>query len=203
MSQPEKTEEVRAAHPLALRTLDTLFVAVVFAYILLIVLGKVSPSARLGWQEFVLIMFVLLFVRGFFNRIAEMSFGKEGFRLQLNQIEQTQQVLKERQVAILENLQTQMADVRRALNGIVTKFELQHLVGLNSPKPYLCRFGNIFFDEIRRLDGLNFIQPKKAQGFNAIRDEHEGRNDDFDLKDYVEITDDGKTYLRARQSAVS
>ena len=168
---------------------NALVVGVVVAYIILIVVGKVDSAARLGWQEFVLIMFVFLFVEGFFSRIAELSLSKDGITFQLNSIQATQEAQK-----------SDLAAVRTALTGLVTKYEFLHLTHLNSPGPYFCKFGYIFFDEVRRLDSIQFIRPTKPGGFNVIKSDTESNPSEFDLKQYVEITDEGKNYLKARQN---
>jgi hypothetical protein len=171
---------------------NVLAIAIVFAYIMLILFGKVGTAARLGWPEFVLIIFVLLFVEGVFSRIAALSVGKEGLTVQLNNLQANQEVQR-----------SDLAAIRTALTGLVTKYEFQHLIHLNAPRPYFCKFGYIFFDEIRRLDSIQFIRPTTAGGFNAIKSEHELNRGEFDLKQYMKITDEGKSYLRARQTVSS
>jgi hypothetical protein len=58
------------------------------------------------------------------------------------------------------------------------------------------------FDEIKRLDSIGFIRPtptyRDGHGFNAIREENERNESEFDLKKYVELTDEGKAYLAIR-----
>jgi hypothetical protein len=54
--------------------------------------------------------------------------------------------------------------------------------------------------ELDRLDAMGFIKPKdEVRGLNAIVDDHAGDPDEFDLKKYVEITDDGADYLELRK----
>jgi len=186
-------EQLRESDRLRLKPLRMMFnvlvIGVVLVYIILIVFGKVGTAARLGWQEFVLVMFVFLFVEGFFSRIAELSLGKEGITFQLNSIQATQKVQK-----------SDLAVIRTALTGLVTKYEFLHLTHLNSPSPYFCKFGYIFFDEVRRLDSIQFIRPLRSGGFNAIKSDHEWNPNEFDLKQYMEITEEGRNYLKARQN---
>lgn len=154
----------------------------------LILAGRVTATTRLGWAEFALIIFIVLLFGNFFDRLAELSFGKDGLHI-IRRIEDKQK--------------TQDADltaIKIALSGLVTKYEYQHLSGLNAPQPYRVQFGNIFFDEIRRLDAIGFIQvgDRNGRGFNAIKDDHENNREFFDLKDYMQITNEGTVYLQAR-----
>jgi hypothetical protein len=42
---------------------------------------------------------------------------------------------------------------------------------------------------------MEFIRPTDPRGLNALRDDHGGGLDDFDLKLYLEITQEGREYL--------
>lgn len=158
------------------------------AYLLFILTGKINPEKRLGWAEFALVLFVVLLLSNFFDQLAELSFGKEGLHV-IRRMESKQQAQESDLIA-----------VKIALSGLVTKYEYDHLAGLNSAAPYRVQFGNIFFDEIRRLDAIGFVQVsgRNGRGFNAIKDDHESNRETFDLKDYMQITEEGRVYLQAR-----
>jgi hypothetical protein len=169
----------------------TLAVVLTGVYVLLVVTGRIGANEKLGPSEYALIAFVALFVAGFFDKLAELSFGKEGLSVRLNTVEARQ-----------ERADDTLKGIQVALTGLVTKYEYEHLQKLGTPGPYRCKYGNIFFDEIRRLDSIGFIQPTqtyKDRGFNAIKEQHENDRGDFDLKLYVEITDQGKAYLTIRK----
>jgi hypothetical protein len=172
---------------LFLKVLLVLFTAV---YVTLIVTGGIDSNKKLGTAEYALIAFVVLFVGNFFDKLAELSFGKEGLSLRLNTVEERQ-----------ERAEDTLMAIQIALTGLLTKYEYGHLRELDTSRAYLCRFGNIFFDEIRRLDSIGFVRPTPSyqdRGFNAIREQHGHEGGDFDLKQYVEITDQGKSYLVIR-----
>ena len=52
--------------------------------------------------------------------------------------------------------------------------------------------------ELTHLDAMEYIRPTNPRGLNALRDDHGGGLDDFDLKTYVEITQEGREYLLLR-----
>jgi len=162
-------------------------------YLALVLTGTISAGARLGWVELGLVLLAVLVVGNFFDQLAELSFGKEGIKINLRTIESKQ---------LAQGYE--LAAIKVALTGLVTRYELDHLTGLNGTAAYNVQFGNIFFDEIRRLDAIGFIrvtESYKQRGFNAIKEEHESIRDTFDLKRYMEITEEGKFYLAARSQA--
>lgn len=57
---------------------------------ILIVSGGIGTNGKLGPTEFALIAFAALFAVDFFDKIAEASFGKEGFSIQMKKVEQRQ-----------------------------------------------------------------------------------------------------------------
>lgn len=86
-----------------------------------------------------------------------------------------------------------------SLTGLVTKWELIHLRNLATAGPASVRFGNIMQDELTHLDAMEFIRPTGPGGLNAIRDDYGSGLDDFDLKNYIEITQEGREYLALRE----
>lgn len=56
--------------------------------------------------------------------------------------------------------------------------------------------------ELERLDSIEFVQPVKPKGLNAIREEH-GAGDAFNLKDFVKITTEGRAYLDIRDAVLN
>jgi hypothetical protein len=51
--------------------------------------------------------------------------------------------------------------------------------------------------ELNRLDAIRYLRPKVGFGIESIR-ERDGSDKTFDLKQYVEITNDGLEYLKLR-----
>jgi len=168
-----------------------LLAVLVLAYLVLVLSGRIAGAARLGWTEFALIAFVVLFTGGFFDKLAKFSVGEKGFEVTLED-------LKDQQNA----QQSDLNAIKIALRGLVTKYEYRHLAQLNAAGPYNVQFGNKFFDEITRLDDIGYIEPtgSNPQGFVTIRDKFSAHPETrFNLKDYMQITSDGKAYLQARE----
>jgi hypothetical protein len=157
-------------------------------YVLCILTGVISADHKLGPAEYGLIVFTVLFLANFFDKLAEISFGKEGFKFQLNEVRGRQ-----------NETEAMLGAIQVVLKGLVTKYEYKHLQDLNASGPCMRRYGDIFFDEIRRLDAVAFIRPApSSSGFNAIREQHEHDGNEFDLKQYMEITDEGRAYVHIR-----
>ena len=162
-----------------------------FVYIVLVLTGRITGPARLGWIEFALIAFVVLFAGGFFEKLAKLSVGEKGLEVVLDDIQDQQRAQ-----------QSDLTAIKIALRGLVTKYEYRHLERLNADGPYDVQYGNKFFDEITRLDDIGYIEPtvSNPQGFVTIRDRYSTQAGvRFNLKDYMQITDDGKAYLHARE----
>jgi hypothetical protein len=102
---------------------------------------------------------------------------------------------------------SEIKEIQIALKGVVTKHELGPLKGLMDAA-FQIRYEPDLYGYLHRLDGLNFIQPNPGCGLYDIVKEHEedlkkhySERPPFDLKKYVYITDDGKTYLKVREAA--
>jgi hypothetical protein len=57
--------------------------------------------------------------------------------------------------------------------------------------------------ELTHLDAMEFIRPTGPGGLNAIRDNHGSGLDEFDLKNYIEITQGGREYLALREQLIA
>ena len=51
--------------------------------------------------------------------------------------------------------------------------------------------------ELNRLDAIRYLVPKSGRGIESVR-ERDGSDREFNLKEYVEITNDGLDYLKLR-----
>lgn len=170
--------------------LKTIVAVTIGLYVALVLTGAISSDKKLGPPEYAIIVFAVLFVGNFFDKLAEISFGKEGFRFQLNAVRDRQQQIEEL-----------LAAIQVVLGGLITKYEYKHLQDLCAPEPCMRKFGHIFFSEIKSLDAIGFLRPApSSNGFNAIKDHHEHDANDFDLKQYMEITDEGRAYVRIRST---
>ena len=173
--------------------LKTIVAVVVLFYVVLVLTGVISPERKLGPSEYGIIIFTLLFVGNFFDKLAEISFGKEGFRLQLDAVHDRQKQIEEL-----------LAAIQIALDGLITKYEYKHVQDLYASGPCMRKFGYIFFEEIKRLDAIGFLKPAPLSGgFNSIKEHHENDANDFDLRQYMEITEEGRAYVHIRSTADS
>lgn len=108
---------------------------------------------------------------------------------------------QQQQIRQLEDQQARLGQVQLltsqiALKGIVTRFELEKLRGLSVDGPFWVRYHPRMYDELRRLDALQFVAPVANHGLVDIRTDYARReNLEFDLKHYVYLTDDGRSYL--------
>lgn len=80
---------------------------------------------------------------------------------------------------------------------MVTEFEYEKFRGVAEPDPFLVQFHNSMVQELNRLDAIRYLRPRPGFGIESIR-ERDGSDKKFDLKQYVEITNDGREYLKLR-----
>ena len=103
------------------------------------------------------------------------------------------QRLQGRQSATESRLRT----LQIVVKGLVSEFEYEKLRGLAASAPFMVKFHNSMMQELNRLDAIRYVRPAIGYGIESIR-ERDGREAAFDLKQYIEITDDGYEYLRLR-----
>lgn len=103
------------------------------------------------------------------------------------------QRLQGRQNATESRLRT----IQIVIKGLVTDFEYEKLRGLAASGPFMVQFHNSMVQELNRLDAIRYVRPNPGCGIESIR-ERDGTDRKFDLKQYVQITDDGLEYLRLR-----
>lgn len=167
------------------KTLKIVFFVCIAVYCGLLLAGKIPSENRLGPWEYGIVVLGILILLGFFDRVAEFSFGKEGVKLTLDKIEAEQ-----------DRMSGEIHGLQVALRGLVTKYEIGHLRAMDTAAAYMVKYGDDFFEEIKRLDAKGFIRPCHAGGFNAIREENKNTPlVEFDLKHYMQLTKEGKEYL--------
>jgi len=165
----------------------------VFAYLALIPVGVVDKDNRLGAAEAILAG--ALVAGAFFA--AQTSYTIKGLKLGSSGLEADFERIEARQ----DKLENEIRILQVALSGIVNKYEVTHLEKLAADGPATMHYGEIMFEQIKRLDSMDFVRPTQAmRGFNAIADDHGSGLDEFDLKSYVEITEQGREYLALRAS---
>jgi hypothetical protein len=104
--------------------------------------------------------------------------------------EQQQQELS-RQRAAIRSLQV-------ALQGVVTQYEYDKLVGLNGDQPFMCYYSEDLYNELKRLRAMNLARHHEGTGLQAIRQQFKDTPGQFDLKRFFYITPEGREYLKLR-----
>jgi hypothetical protein len=103
------------------------------------------------------------------------------------------QELQERQ----ENTESRVKTMQLVMRGLITQFEYEKLVGLASTGPFEVQFHNSMVSELNRLDAIRYVRPRDGYGIESIR-ARDGTGFRFNLKEYVEITNEGLEYLKLR-----
>jgi hypothetical protein len=172
-----------------------LVILLAVSYLIAIPVGLIGGPQRLGTPEIILaaaLLIALAFAAQTDYTITDLTFGSGGVSAHFRKIE-----------AGLSDLEAEVRALQVSLTGLVTKWELIHLRNLASAGPAIVRFGNIMQGELTHLDAMEFIRPTGPGGLNALRDNHGSGLDDFDMKDYVEITQEGREYLALREQLAS
>lgn len=95
--------------------------------------------------------------------------------------------------------QQKMIDaLRTAVEGVVTKYEYEKLVGLGADGPFLCWFHDNLPSEMKRLYDHGFV--KEAKHGSGPKLSHQNRDEEFDLKVYYRIDEPGERYLELRRA---
>ena len=157
-------------------------------YCVAVVAGGVDSANRLSTAELVLVFAVLVLVvlGGTISEysVRNLTLGTAGISAQFDRVEARQSALE-----------SEVRALQVALTGLVTKFEVVHLEKLASDGPATVRFGEIMLGELTHLDAMRFVRPTGPRGLNTIREDQGSGTNDFDLKNYVEITQEGLEYL--------
>ena len=96
-----------------------------------------------------------------------------------------------------DNIETRVRTLQLVTKGLVSEFEYEKLRGLAAGEPFWVRFHHDMYGELKRLDAIRYVQPQPGYGLVSIR-EYDGGGEEFDLKRYVHITDEGLEYLKLR-----
>lgn len=110
---------------------------------------------------------------------------------------------QERQAGELSRQQTAIRSLQIALQGIVTRYEFDKLVGLSRDGPFLCHYSAPLEDELRRLRAMGLVRNHDGVGLGSIRRDFKDRDAQFDLKRFFAVTDEGAEYLKLRERLLS
>jgi hypothetical protein len=101
----------------------------------------------------------------------------------------------------LRSQQEQIRMLRFAVRGIVTQYEWDKLVGLNSEQPFTCHFSHDLIAELKHLRAMGLVSNHHGIGLRDLR-QLDGSGESFDLKRFFRITSYGQEYLTLREQAV-
>jgi Predicted nucleotide-binding protein containing TIR-like domain len=110
--------------------------------------------------------------------------------------------IRSRQDAQGEELSRQQAQIRSlqvALQGIVTRYEFDKLLGLEASQPFMCHYSEDLYEELKKLRAMGLVRNHEGTGLATMRREYKDRNKQFDLRRFFYITNDGLEYLALRR----
>jgi len=98
----------------------------------------------------------------------------------------------------LTDQQRQIRSLHFVLQGIVTRYELDKLLGLLGDDAFMCYYSDDLYAELKRLRAIGLILHHEGTGLTDIRSRYKDRNEQFDLKRYFQITREGREYVTLR-----
>jgi hypothetical protein len=105
---------------------------------------------------------------------------------------------QDQQAEELAQQQSQIRSLQVALQGIVTQYEFDKLVGLSNDQAFLCYYSEDLYGELKRLRAMGLVRNYDGTGLASIRRDYKDRNEQFDLRRFFYITPAGKEYLSLR-----
>ena len=109
--------------------------------------------------------------------------------------------IRSRQISQGQELSRQQAQIRSlqvALQGIVTSYEFDKLVGLQRAEPFMCYYSEDLYNELKRLRAMGLVRHHEGSGLGLIKRDYKDRDARFDLHRYFYITASGIEYLKLR-----
>jgi len=89
---------------------------------------------------------------------------------------------QESQEQTLSKQQAEIRSLQVALQGIVTQYEFDKLVGLSTDAPFPCYYSDDLYAELKRLRAMSLVHHHDGVGLSIIRKEYKDSNQQFDLK---------------------
>ena len=105
---------------------------------------------------------------------------------------------QEEQAHQLTRQQAEIRSLQVALQGIVTQYEYDKLIGLIGEQPFLCYYSEDLINELKRLRAMGLVKHHEGTGLMDIRNNYKDRNQTFDLKRFFYVTKKGAEYLKLR-----
>jgi hypothetical protein len=133
-------------------------------------------------------------LRAWADRVQRLKVGS----IEFERVKETVDQVEKRQ-ALQE---AEIGAIKIALKGMLSKHEIGILTRLGADEKVLMQYEPDLYQYLHRLDGLDLIQPKQGYGlYDIVRNHRKNeklppeQRPQFDLAQYVYITDDGKKYL--------
>lgn len=177
-------------------------------YLLFIVLTPIptpQENRRIGNTEVIIFSLILLFNSGLLDSIDDISISGAGIALRrlkqevrddINKLQDEQIAELNRQQKRIDLLQEQQsATLQFLVRYLIDGNELKHLLKLNSPEEFHFKFDDDLARELKHLRAMGFINNFVGKGIEKVEQQGEG-----DLKNYFQITEEGKSYLALRKS---
>jgi|GEM_PF-2401120 hypothetical protein len=175
----------------------------VVLYLLLVSLNQIPE--KLQTNEILLFLLILLFNAGLFEKLTQIRIDKDGIELQMKEIEAEQKKQKASIDANQQILQTRVSTHLELINQKSkeeNKIFLENMLedstwnlltqlSLGEYLPYKKTY--TFEVNLRRLRTLGLITNKPGKMISDIPNEG-------DLRDYLEMTSQGKQYLEVRKN---
>ena len=176
----------------------TLLVITTF-YVSSIPFGFVDKDNRWQTEEIILLGIVLIISSRLIEALTDLTIGKEGISAKFKQLEEKQKEQKEQ----LSKQQSEIRSLQVSLQGIVTRFELDKLIGLNKEESFLCYYSEDLYEELKRLRAMGLVQNYEGVGLETIKRKYKDKPQQLDLKRFFYITEQGQEYLKLRSEMIS
>lgn len=168
----------------------------VLLYLVAIPFGQIKN--RFEPTDVVILIVILLFNSGLFERLGTLEYKDGGLKVELNQIKQEQEAQRDniqantkiiQRLAALERMMAANGQVKQQIASLLDENELNHIKRLASNQPYLDYVKQQSFkQELRRLRTLGFIDTYPGKSIGSMPEQG-------NLRDYVKLTERGKEYL--------
>jgi hypothetical protein len=180
---------------LARPTFQIALIAIGAVYLVLIPLGRIPKDYRWDTEEIILFGLIVVACSRLIDSVTDLSIGRQGVAAKFRQLENRQQ---EQQDQLLHQ-RAQIRSLQVALQGIVSQYEFDKLVGLVGEEPFLCRYSDDLFAELKHLRAMGLVIQHAGTGLTDMKNHHKDRPQEFDLKRFFYVTKLGREYMDLRE----
>jgi len=98
-----------------------------------------------------------------------------------------------------ESIESSVSTLRLVMKGLVKKFEFTLLQMLAEEKPAMVSFCMSMYWELDRLIAIDYLQTQHGKEIADVFKDKNSSREEFDLRNYVRITEEGLEYLKLRR----